>query len=72
MASRLSFAGFDSSDVLESTQGSDSPGGLSILKKKTDGDHVFKVPQKSAFGLDTLAIQKKKENEEKSSTTARE
>lgn len=44
MASRLSFAGFDSSDVLEGT-GNDSPGGLTVVKKKTDLDHVFKIPQ---------------------------
>ena len=56
--SKLSFSGFDSNGVLEGS--SNQPGGL-VIKKKQD-KHIFKVPQKSALGLDVLAQEKKKES----------
>ena len=60
MSNLLSFSGFDSSSILEGSQKNDK-GGL-IVKPKSD--HVFKAPQKSLLGLDKLAKEKQKNNDQ--------
>jgi len=64
---------FDPSAHCLSANEDDQPVGLIIKKKQTESEHVFKVPtaRVSLLGLDKLAAEKRKrqQNESKSTTT---